>query len=150
MREYKLTINNTPYVVSIKRVSEEEVVAEVNGQQHIVTINDINNLSNGELLQAETSGKPLPRPDTTLSPASSPAAVPANSDVKTVCSPIPGHILEIAVSVGDRVLAGQKLLVLEAMKMENIITAEVTGQIKAILVRTGDAVTHGQVMIEMS
>ncbi|MEN8140470.1 MAG: biotin/lipoyl-containing protein [Thermodesulfobacteriota bacterium] len=149
MREYNLTINDHNYLVKINRVSDEEVTAEVNGVRQVVTINDIKNLSTKKL-----SGPPAPA-TTPATPASTPAvsrppaAPPGNGGSGIISSPIPGHILEIVVQVGDKVLAGQKLLVLEAMKMENIITAEKPGVIKKVMVRTGDAVTHGQAMIEI-
>lgn len=144
MREYNLTINETTYVVAINRVSDDEVVAEVNGVRHVVAINDIKNLS----AVAESSAEAVKQPPSPA--ASSPAPVAAGPvGSGTITSPIPGHILEIVVSVGDKVLAGQKLLVLEAMKMENVITTDQAGVVKKILVRTGDAVTHGQAMIEI-
>lgn len=146
MREYKLSISGTPYTVTVIKVTDEEVVAEVNGVEHRVTIHEINKLvpdvsQTGLDYQAMA---PATRVPLSASPPSS-SVIGAG----LISSPIPGHILEISVSVGDKVLEGQKLLVLEAMKLENIITAHRAGVIKEILVRQGDAVTHGQAMIEI-
>jgi biotin carboxyl carrier protein len=58
-------------------------------------------------------------------------------------------VLSVDVSVGDSVDTGDKLLVLEAMKMENIITAEVGGTVKAVHVAKGDKVAAGQPMVEI-
>ncbi len=146
MREYKLSISGNAYTVSVIKVTDEEVVAEVNGVVHTVTINEISRFSpEVSLLAAE--GQPGAPVNPVQAPASPPPAPAAGGGL--ISSPIPGHILEISVSVGDRVLEGQKLLVLEAMKLENIITAHCTGVVKAILVRQGDAVTHGQAMVEI-
>ena len=147
MREYSLTIKGTSYVVGINRVTDDEVVAEVNGVRHVVAINDVKNLST----PAEPAAKATKpgRPVSATTPVSIHSASAAPAGGGTICSPIPGHILEIVVGVGDKVLAGQKLLVLEAMKMENIITADQAGVVTKILVRTGDAVTHGQAMVEI-
>jgi biotin carboxyl carrier protein len=142
MREYKLSISGNPYTVTVLSVSDEEVIAEVNGVEHTVTINEINTLSPAAgAIVASASVTPV-QPVRSAAPA----AVVGNG---LISSPIPGHILEICVSVGDKVLAGQKLLVLEAMKLENIITAHRAGVVKNILVRQGDAVTHGQGMVEL-
>lgn len=149
MREYTLKINNNSYVVRLDRVSDEEVVAKVNGVRHVVAITDIKNISSKRKRQTPIAPvSPVPTPAASSSPASSNNGGGAGA-VGLICSPIPGHILEIVVRVGDKVLEGQKLLVLEAMKMENVITAHQAGVVKKILVRTGDAVNHGQSMVEI-
>ncbi len=149
MREYKLSISGKPYTVTVLSVNDEEVVAEVNGVEHTVTINEIKTLS--PVATQASSATPVRGAATPVQPVRSPvAAAPAVAvGDGLISSPIPGHILEICVSVGDKVLEGQKLLVLEAMKLENIITAHRSGVVKNILVRQGDAVTHGQGMIDI-
>ncbi len=150
MREYKLALNGNDYTVSITSVSDDEVVAEVNGESHVVSIKEIKTVSGlSQLVDLPDVIAPTSLPVTSvLSPlVSAPESGLAKAGM--VVSPIPGHILEVCVVVGDKVLAGQKLLVLEAMKLENAITSECGGIVKTILVRTGDAVTHGQNMIEI-
>ena len=145
MRQYNLTISGKDYSVIIKEVTAEDVVAEVNGVEHRVLIRKINKL---------VSEKPVAAPVQPVQPSSSPSIAPPSQtpappspgavEEGVVVSPIPGHILEISVSEGDKVLKGQKVLVLEAMKLENIITATMDGTIKKILVNEGDAVNHDQ------
>ena len=67
---------------------------------------------------------------------------------KEVRAPMPGLVLQIGVSVGDEVSAGQALLVLEAMKMENELKAPADGIIKAIHAETGVAVDKNALLIE--
>ncbi len=67
---------------------------------------------------------------------------------KKVYSYIPGQILEIFVKPGQRVEAGNDLLILEAMKMRNRIGAEISGKIKSIYVEAGQNVPKGELMIE--
>ncbi len=62
-------------------------------------------------------------------------------------SPMPGNILRIMVGIGDEVTKGQKLFVLESMKMENEIAAPASGRVSVISVNEGDAVTAGQHVI---
>jgi len=63
-------------------------------------------------------------------------------------APMPGLVLSIRVSPGDDVVAGDTLLVLEAMKMENVIKAAGEGTVKEIKVAQGDKVDKGQVLIQ--
>ena len=65
----------------------------------------------------------------------------------TIKSPLPGVILELFVKVGDVVKIGQRLLVLEAMKMENNIEADKAGKIVSISKNKGDSVMEGDVLI---
>jgi propionyl-CoA carboxylase alpha chain len=66
-----------------------------------------------------------------------------------VKAPLPGVILSIRCQPGDRVPIGRVLLTLEAMKMENEITAPAAGVVGRILVREGQTVEQGQILIEL-
>lgn len=63
-------------------------------------------------------------------------------------APMPGLVLKISVEVGQEVSKGDTLLILEAMKMENVVKAPNDGKIKLIKVKAGDALNKGQVMVE--
>ncbi len=67
----------------------------------------------------------------------------------TVNAPLPGRIIEIKVKAGDTVKAGQEVLVLEAMKMENSITTDYAGTVKQILVHEGDNVQTDAILVEV-
>lgn len=69
-------------------------------------------------------------------------------DQLELIAPLSGQIVGLRASVGDEVVTGQELVVLTAMKMENIITAERPGKIAKILVKEKDNVSSGQVLIE--
>lgn len=73
----------------------------------------------------------------------------ASQVVNDIKAPMPGLILDINVSEGDKVAEGDQLLVLEAMKMENAITAPRDAVIKSIQVKTTETVTKNQLLIEM-
>jgi len=66
-----------------------------------------------------------------------------------VTAPIPGLITSVVVAVGAEVDAGEQLLVLEAMKMENEIAAPVSGTVAAVHVSPGDAVEKGTLLVEL-
>jgi len=69
--------------------------------------------------------------------------------VKEIKAPMPGLVLEIAVTDGQEVKEGDKLLILEAMKMENSIIIQTSAIIKKISVSAGQAVEKGQVLLEL-
>ena len=67
----------------------------------------------------------------------------------TVTAPLPGRIIEIKVKVGDEVKAGQEVVVLEAMKMENAVSTDYSGRVKQVLVQAGDTVATDAVLLEI-
>jgi len=73
----------------------------------------------------------------------------ANASNDAVVSPIPGVVLELMVSKGSEVTAGQAVIRLEAMKMENTLTAHKSGVVFAVMVKVGDSVGHGQALINI-
>jgi propionyl-CoA carboxylase alpha chain len=67
---------------------------------------------------------------------------------KSIISPMPGQIISINVQKGDKIVDGQELCVMEAMKMQNIIKSEVDGVIKSVHVKTGASVAVDELLIE--
>jgi acetyl/propionyl-CoA carboxylase alpha subunit len=64
-------------------------------------------------------------------------------------APMPGMIVRVTVQVGDTVAAGQGLVVMEAMKMENELRATAAGTVKAVLAQPGTAVEKGAILLEL-
>ena len=139
MKEYKYKINGNLYNVVIGDIEENIAHVEVNGTHYTVEME--------KKPKAAPAPKPVVRP--AAKPAAAPAAVapvakPAAGGAKSgVKSPLPGVILDIKVNVGDEVKKGQTLIILEAMKMENIINADKDGKIAAINVSKGESVLEG-------
>lgn len=73
----------------------------------------------------------------------------ANKQVKEIKAPMPGLVLEIGVTDGQAVKEGDRILILEAMKMENSILIHADATIKKVNVKAGQAVEKGQVLIEL-
>jgi biotin carboxyl carrier protein len=65
-------------------------------------------------------------------------------------APMPGQVLQVRVAEGDDVEAGQILVVLEAMKMENAIVAPAPARVQGILVAIGEQVQRGQPLVELA
>ena len=66
-----------------------------------------------------------------------------------VKSPLPGTIITVLIKEGDQVRLGQKLLTMEAMKMENNILAEKDGLVSSVKVKPGDSVLQNDVLLEI-
>ncbi len=143
MKNYKLKINGNEYNVSINEVEGQEIKLDVNGTPYTVTVDQ-------EIKQQK---KTVINTATRTAPRVSAAAAgdvqkssPATAGTK-VTTPLPGTILDVFVNVGDEVKAGQTVVLLEAMKMENNIEADVDGKISAVKVRKGDSVLEGDILV---
>ena len=137
MKEYKFKINGYLYNVSINSLQNDTAVVVVNGREYIVNIESVekNQKSNQS---AESSELPKEEPGTT-----------SKNAIRNIKSPLPGIIVEINVKPGDSVKKGQKIAVIEAMKMENEITADCDGVVSEIKVKVGDSVLEGAVISTM-
>jgi biotin carboxyl carrier protein len=69
--------------------------------------------------------------------------------IKEIKAPMPGLVLDIHVEAGQEVAEGDKILILEAMKMENSLLIHTNARIKTVLVKKGQAVDKNQVLIEL-
>jgi biotin carboxyl carrier protein len=115
--------------------------------------------------EASAPSVPLPRVSpanapagATLSPSAAPASAPSNARPSAapappasgmVTSPIAGTVLKVECRAGDEVVAGQTLLLIEAMKMETAIAAPAAGRLKAVRVAAGDTVRENEVLVEL-
>ena len=147
MRMYKLSINNSEYDVVIKEVTNEEVVAEVNNELHTVSIRDIEDLTHSSTVELSKWQAPVAGPSAEKTVLSSPCQPVQAASAGTICAPIPGQIISGNVSDGDKVLRGQKVLVLEAMKLENVITSDREGMVEKVMVKEGDTVNQDQELL---
>lgn len=100
--------------------------------------------------QTVPANAPAPKPAATAAPAAAAAAAPAAAPAgaHTVDAPLPGTIKQVLVKVGQDIAAGDTVVVMEAMKMENNITAEFGGKVTAVKVAVGDQVQSGQALVE--
>jgi glutaconyl-CoA/methylmalonyl-CoA decarboxylase subunit gamma len=139
MKQFKFTINGNQYVVEIKDFSNNIADLEVNGTPFKVEVEHQATLSKTPKITRPAAKPAVMAP---VSPSSGGSVTP-------VISPLPGTILKITVKPGDQVEKGDKLFVMEAMKMENNIQAERDGKIKSVKVSVGDNVLQGAVIMEI-
>ena len=139
MKTYKFKINGNEYNVDINSVEGNIADVTVNGASYKVEMDT-------------PVASPLaaaPAPAATPAAAAAPAPAKASGTGKAVTSPLPGVIIEVSVKEGQAVKAGQKIAVIEAMKMENEIKADVDGTVTAILVNKGDSVLEGAEIVKI-
>lgn len=147
MKKYNLTINGTKYSVDINDIEDNKANIEVNGTPYTVEL-DMESIPTMQKSQPKVVRVAAPAPKAApAAPAAVPAAPAAPTAGCVLKSPLPGTILDVFVNVGDTVKAGQHLILLEAMKMENNIDADRDGVVKEIRVRRSDSVMEGDVLL---
>ncbi len=115
MKKYRVNVNGTVYEIQLEEITGEE---------------------------AKVAPK-APEAPATPAPAAAPAPASAPAGAQEVNAPMPGTILNIVKNVGDTVKAGETVMILEAMKMENEFAAPVDGKITSINVNKGATVESG-------
>ncbi|MGE5393087.1 MAG: biotin/lipoyl-containing protein [Candidatus Saccharibacteria bacterium] len=145
MKKFSFTINGNTYDVEIKNVEDNVAEVDVNGFAYNVEFDRVlETTKTPKLVRSEAI------PSTDISPSvqktSSPAGPKGSGFIK---SPLPGTIIDVHVNVGDNVRAGDKLITLEAMKMENIINSDKSGKVASIKFNKGEAVMEGDILIEI-
>ncbi|PTN06756.1 biotin/lipoyl-containing protein [Mangrovibacterium marinum] len=143
MKKYKFTINGNEYETEILNFEDNIAEIEVNGSLYKVELSqEIKTQKTPKLIRQ----KAVPSTDVhpSVAKTSSPTAPKGSGTIK---SPLPGTILDVFVKEGDQVQRGQKVLMLEAMKMENNIEADKSGKIAAIHKQKGDSVMEGDILI---
>ena len=144
MKEYKFKINGNEYNVTIQSVQGQHADVVVYGMSYQVEMENAPAASAG-VPAAASAATPAASP---APPAAAPEAKPAGEG-KAVESPLPGVIIEVSVKVGDVVKTGQKVAVIEAMKMENEIQAPEAGTVTAVIVNKGDSVLEGDPIVKI-
>ncbi len=135
MKEYKFKINGKEYNVAVNGVEGDKASVTVNGVSYDVE------LENG--VPAAAAPVQTVSPAAVSAPQAAAPAAPAPAEKgagKDIVSPLPGVIISVDVKEGQAVKRGQKVAVIEAMKMENEILAECDGTVTAIHVSKGDSV----------
>ena len=124
--KYRVTLNNRVYEVEVEEGSA-------------VLLNDY------EAASPAPAAVSAPAPKQESAPAPAPSG-----DGNAVKAPMPGNILKISVTVGQKVSEGETLLVLEAMKMENEVTADRSGTVTGIIAAKGQPVEPGDPLVGIS
>ena len=135
IKQYKITVNGKLYDVSVEEVGE--ILGGVNTLKTVSTFINSNAAVNNSNNEKQIADKPQ-------------NAILIDENAISIKAPMPGTILSFTVSVGDEVSEGQVVAILEAMKMENELTAPASGKVKSIHVEKGSSVIENQVILQIS
>lgn len=143
MKKFKFKIHGAEYDTEIISIEDNKAEISINGTIYEVEVDKELEVSKTPKLMRSVA-----IPSTDIHPSQSKTASPsAPKGAGNVKSPLPGVILDIHVRENDSVKIGQKLITLEAMKMENNINTDRDGKISLIKVSRGDSVMEGDVLI---
>jgi biotin carboxyl carrier protein len=153
MKQYSFKINGKEYNVAIGEAEGKTLNVNVNGADYQVELNQEIAGQAGNDAMPGSAGSVMPGSASSAMPGSdrasqtaAPKAAGAGSAIK---SPLPGIIISVDVKEGQAVKRGQKVAVIEAMKMENDILAESDGTVTAIHVAKGDSVLEGAEIVSI-
>lgn len=154
MGRYRLTIGDKTFEVEVLGVQGEQARVLVNGRTYEVKYQSLTPSAAPAQAPPAPARVTPPRPAAPARPAppvSPPPEKPvASTEPGAVLAPMPGSILDVLVKVGDRVQAGDTVVKLEAMKMENDLQTSIAGVVKEVRVSKGDNVSVGEVLVAIS
>jgi biotin carboxyl carrier protein len=155
MRQHVLRIGGREYRAEVKELTPERATVVVDGTEFEVDLLQIGRRA----VKAEEGRAAAPSAAQGSSSARAAAPAPATAASRPtptargeggIVAPMPGLVLGIRAKEGDSVTAGQTLLVMEAMKMENAIASPYAGTVAKIYVREGDAIAEGDLLVEVA
>ena len=148
---YKIAVGDSKFDIEVGEIQAGMAEVAVNGKIYQVNIENFAEVAPARGVQPRKTMKAAPRTADSSAPHPAiPAAAavsPAPAGEGMVVAPIPGLILQIKVKVGDVVNAGQVVAILEAMKMENNISSNISGTVTGIRAGEGSQVTTGDVIM---
>ena len=142
MGTHRFIIEGKEYKVEVGTRLGSSVLVTVNGTPYSVELTG----SSAVPAPVAPAVEPASVPRTATAPTATRPVAPAGGSGR-VLAPIPGVVLNVLVGIGDRVTARSKLLVLEAMKMENEIFAGIAGVVTAIAVKPQQEVRQGDPLV---
>ncbi len=142
MKTFKFTIAGQPYETTVNEIEPNVAEVTVNGTVFQVEIEKQETVK-------KTFVAPRPAAHAAAAPAKAAAAPAAPAGTTVMKSPLPGSIVKVLVQAGQEVKKGDTVLTMESMKMENIIAAEVSGKVKAVLVQPGQNVMQDAPLVEI-
>jgi len=144
--KYKLTVNQQTYEVEIENIHARPILVRVDGQPFEVMPEAAEQAEVRKEAEPKMESKPFrPAPVPSLATSANPAI---SGNILT--APLPGTVVGLFVKAGDKVEAGQVVLVIEAMKMKNSIRSLYSGKVGEVLVNEGQSVAHKQALIKFA
>lgn len=149
MPEHVMKIGGREYHAEVKELRADRALVVVDGKEYAV---DLLHLGQKRVAAPEVvRAAPVPSPTSVRTAATPPhRSAPAAAGEGSITTPMPGLIFQVKVREGESVQAGQTLMILEAMKMENAITSPYSGVVSKLYVREGDDVSEGDLLVDVA
>lgn len=147
MSEHVMKIGGREYRAEVMELRSDRARVVVDGTEYAV---DLVHLGQKRVTPPEVTRPAHGAPPVPMSLATAPPPRPAPAGEGGITSPMPGLIFQVRVKEGETVHAGQTLLILEAMKMENAITSPYHGVVSKLYVREGDDVSEGDLLVDVA
>tara|TARA_B100000959_G_C14690821_1_gene504589 strand:+ start:229 stop:681 length:453 start_codon:yes stop_codon:yes gene_type:complete len=148
-RKIKITIDGTSYLVEVKDINADPIEMIVDGEKVSVTFGVEDTVTSIPTIETKDVKVDEAIKDDQKVPVIS-KTVTAPGPIKDFTAPMPGMIISIAVKVGDQVVPGDEICVLEAMKMQQTLRAEWTGIVDEIHVETGQQIQGGDKILGLA
>ncbi|MDG6902236.1 MAG: hypothetical protein JRM80_09785 [Nitrososphaerota archaeon] len=143
---YKVSVSGREYLLKLRRQpSQGSLLVELGGKPVVVSLIG----ATPQWVQMTVGGETLSYRRTAVltAPSTPKAALSVEKDV--IVAPMPGKVITAFVGIGEKVNAGDPLVVLESMKMEVAVRADRDAVVKGVLVREGTAVKRGQALVRL-
>ena len=140
MKRFKFIIRGNEYETEIIKLEGLTATIEVNGTQYNVELQKDKKASELQSIRRQAVGGGI---------ATGQQHTSNGGGIFAVKAPLPGHIMQVFVKEGDTIKKDEKLLIYEAMKMENLLKSEKEGTIKSVKVKPGDTVLQDDLLIEI-
>lgn len=150
--KYTITVKDQKFDIEVGSVQQGMARVKVNGRDYDVRVEAMPDAAAPSVSAkpAHPSAPTPARPQAAAAPQPTAPRKPTDTGGNVIKAPIPGLILEVKVKTGDPVTPGQTVIIMEAMKMENRITATVSGTVKEIHVQKGSEVMTGTPLLELA
>ncbi len=132
-KKFRITIDKEEFIIRVERIRHGVFSVELNGKTAVVSIEEVaERISTDKVSEDKVMLMERVKAKTT--------------EPGSVYAMLPGTVVKIFVNEGDEIKAGDPILVLEAMKMENEITSPVSGVVRKLNVRRGEKVETGDLL----
>jgi biotin carboxyl carrier protein len=164
MRRYTLRVQEQTVVVDVDQITPQRYQVQLSGgrlvdvellDDEVVAIQGVSpvmaeGVESARADQAPARTPALPAPRLAIARASASVRPVTGDDATAFTAPMPGVIQSVAVAPGATVASGDVLMVLEAMKMQNELRSDRAGRVEQVLVRAGETVRHGQILVKFA
>jgi len=142
VKKYNVKVNGKSYEVEVEEIASNTTTSNINSKDNTKESHSNSLQQPTKTEQTSNRSKPINEPNSEVTKN--------NASQSSIDAPMSGLVIDVKVKKGDRVNTGDKLLILEAMKMENDIVSDINGIVDEVHCKKGDNVETGEILITIS